>query len=280
MSDGAVELLQLRANELLAAAAIYGDGLVLEVRGSSPPVPNLRFMPPTHRRRRRRPRPRRLQDVHPAELLVAAEEGAFDAATHSHLAAVDTRLALALRPDAGAACTARLHLRMPHRYPEAPLEVEAVSSATCGRQWEADCQRRLQGLATAAAGRECLHELLAVLLDTLQPAGGGSSEQPGGAPAAAAGQQPAALQSLGEQEQEQEQVLLLRLDHMRDRPGYSRTLRRWARELGLAGRLLFCGGGRCSRGLILVLLEGPAGGAREFQKRLRTCNVDVDSAGR
>ncbi|KAL4441893.1 hypothetical protein ABPG77_003809 [Micractinium sp. CCAP 211/92] len=92
-------------------------------------------------------------------------------------------------------------------------------------------------------------------------------------------------------------LALLRLDHMHARAAYSRTLRRWAGELGLGGRLLFCsGGGGCNgRGpagsggggggggaapIILILLEGPASDVKEFVVRLRTRNVDVDSRGR
>ncbi|PSC73020.1 RWD domain-containing 3 [Micractinium conductrix] len=84
---------------------------------------------------------------------------------------------------------------------------------------------------------------------------------------------------------------------------YSRTLKGWARDLGLGGRLLFCGGRRrrrrssssssdgrsgskggssssASPPIILILLEGPAPAVKEFVFRLRTRNVDVDSKGR
>lgn len=73
---------------------------------------------------------------------------------------------------------------------------------------------------------------------------------------------------------EPRQVALLRLDHMHDRRGYSKTIRRWARDLGLGGRLLFCSG------RILILLEGPAEAVRQYLVLQRTQIVDVDSRGR
>lgn len=95
------------------------------------------------------------------------------------------------------------------------------------------------------------------------------------------------------------QLALLRLDHMHDRASYSRTIKRWARELGLGGRLLFCSGGSGSNGsgesggvtagtrassasppIILIVLEGEEAGVKEYLVRQRTRVVDVDSKGR
>ena len=45
-------------------------------------------------------------------------------------------------------------------------------------------------------------------------------------------------------------TLLLRIDHMRSRTHYVKTIKRWTEQLDLKGRLLFC------QKLILLLLQG------------------------
>lgn len=66
-------------------------------------------------------------------------------------------------------------------------------------------------------------------------------------------------------------ILLLKLDHMRNKTRYIKTLTRWIDELNLNGRLFF------ANYLILILLTGETGNVREYLRRHKTCNVDVDS---
>ncbi|KAI8465637.1 MAG: hypothetical protein J3K34DRAFT_83786 [Monoraphidium minutum] len=61
---------------------------------------------------------------------------------------------------------------------------------------------------------------------------------------------------------------------MRSRAMYTKTIRRWCKELGLTGRLVFC------HSLILIALQGAAADVAEYLRRARTETVDVDSAGR
>jgi hypothetical protein len=69
-------------------------------------------------------------------------------------------------------------------------------------------------------------------------------------------------------------LVLLRLHHMHDRPGYSRAIARAASAAGLAGRLVFAGR------LILILLHGTARGLEGYLTWARTATTDVDSRGR
>lgn len=69
-------------------------------------------------------------------------------------------------------------------------------------------------------------------------------------------------------------ILLLRLDHMRNKNRYIKTITRWIDELNLNGRLFL------ASYLILILLTGETGNVREYLRRHKTCNVDVDSSGK
>ncbi|XP_078352976.1 LOW QUALITY PROTEIN: RWD domain-containing protein 3-like [Oculina patagonica] len=69
-------------------------------------------------------------------------------------------------------------------------------------------------------------------------------------------------------------ILLLKLDHMRNKNRYIRTITRWIDELNLNGRLFF------ASYLILILLTGETDNVREYLRRHKTCNVDVDSSGK
>ena len=66
-------------------------------------------------------------------------------------------------------------------------------------------------------------------------------------------------------------ILLLKLDHMRNKTRYIKTITRWIDELNLNGRLFF------ANHLIFILLTGGTGNVREYLRRQKTCNVDVDS---
>lgn len=69
-------------------------------------------------------------------------------------------------------------------------------------------------------------------------------------------------------------VLLLKLDHIRNRSRYIKTMTRWTEELKLSGRILFVGH------LIFILLTGVAEDIKEYLRRHKSCNIDVDSSGK
>ena len=69
-------------------------------------------------------------------------------------------------------------------------------------------------------------------------------------------------------------LVLLVLDHMRNRTRYVKFLSSWAQELDIKGFLFFTGH------LILLLLEGVHGDVKEYLRRHKSCNVDVDSSGK
>ena len=69
-------------------------------------------------------------------------------------------------------------------------------------------------------------------------------------------------------------LVLLVLDHMRNRTRYVKFLSSWAQELDIKGFLFFTGH------LILLLLEGEHGDVKEYLRRHKSCNVDVDSSGK
>lgn len=219
------------------------------------------------------------QDVTPAELVAAVREGSFDAQAHEDLQDRGTRLTLSVMcADAGSTgARCQLHVSLPPGYPSsAAARVLAVSSEQLSREQEAGCVQRLQQAACSAAGaagvgQECLCQVVEALLSELAAAAREARAASAGAAAACR-----------EQQQEQEQyVALLRLDHMHDPRLYRRTLRRWAAELRLSGRLLVSGGGGERRAaILLLLLHGEEAAVRDFVLRMRTRNVDVDSKGR
>ena len=69
-------------------------------------------------------------------------------------------------------------------------------------------------------------------------------------------------------------ILLLKLDHMRNKSRYIKTITRWVEELKLGGRVFLAGH------LIFILLTGAVEDVREYLRRHKTCNVDVDSSGK
>lgn len=70
-------------------------------------------------------------------------------------------------------------------------------------------------------------------------------------------------------------IALLRLDHMRSKTSYVKTLHRWSKDLNLTGRILF------HERLILLVLEGrDQQSLKDFVVQLRTSKVDIDSHGR
>jgi len=71
---------------------------------------------------------------------------------------------------------------------------------------------------------------------------------------------------------EDEKMILLMLDHMRDRQRYVRTIRKWAKNLDLTGRILFYRH-------ILIILEGNDSNLKQYIQLQRTHKVDVNSKG-
>eukprot|EP00887_Chlorella_sp_A99_P003627 scaffold7.g3627.t1 len=258
--------------------------------------------------------PEALLSVSPDSLRPVLLEGSYDATTFPELAGRAVHAALQVAAPgavAGRAETAQLHLMLPPAYPGEPAQA-LVTAGQRRRDWEAGCSQALQRVADEAAtagggGREVLYELVQALQAALAapeqpvlaaPAGDGGGGEGGGSSGgagrerrrvsvrrpppqqagAAVQQQAAAPAAHGSGDEQGTHVALLRLDHMRDRAGYSRLIRGWAGELGLSGRLLFLGSGGSA--VILLLLEGPAAALREYLVRHRTQNVDVDSKGR
>lgn len=66
---------------------------------------------------------------------------------------------------------------------------------------------------------------------------------------------------------------ILHIDHMRSKNKYCKTLEKWASELTLCGKILFC------NKLIIVLLQGETENIKNFVVRLKTVSIDVDSKG-
>lgn len=292
-----MDTLQRRFDELLSVLAILGpDHCTVEVgrptqghaMSHTDRKCGLSCSPPP-------PACHRLQALDPPELFAAVLQGEYDCSSCQHLAEQPTQLTLLLHPPG--VPPARLHLRLPPAYPgSAAATVTAVTCDALGRQWEQHALQQLQAVA-AEAPDECLFQLTEALAALLQQGRQAASAQLGRQhdhePTATAQQaQPAAAQQVQQQQMQQQaqqthsqqhpdadsgrQLALLKLDHMHSRGSYSRLIRRWACELGLSGRLLFCG----SSPIILILLLGAAGDIKEFLLRMRTRNVDVDSKGR
>ena len=69
-------------------------------------------------------------------------------------------------------------------------------------------------------------------------------------------------------------MILLKIDHMRSKNRYIKTITRWINELNLTGRLFLL------NAFIFLLLTGEASDVKEYLRKHKTCNVDVDSSGK
>lgn len=69
-------------------------------------------------------------------------------------------------------------------------------------------------------------------------------------------------------------IVLIKLDHMRNKPRYLKLISRWVEELTLNGRIFFLGN------LIFILITGECENVKKYLCRHKTCNVDVDSSGK
>ncbi|XP_045442776.1 RWD domain-containing protein 3 isoform X1 [Pipistrellus kuhlii] len=133
-----------------------------------------------------------------------------------------------------------LVFHLPAGYPACPPGV-SVGSERLTRAQCAALRDQLLEQARAFPPEPMVHQLVLWaqqnLRHLLAPPGSGAG--PGGCATAGPG------------EAEAPWTALVRLDHMRAKASYTRTLRHWASALGLAGRLLFAGR------VILLLLQGP-----------------------
>ena len=70
------------------------------------------------------------------------------------------------------------------------------------------------------------------------------------------------------------ELVVAKLDHMRNRTCYLRTLTTWSNDLHIPIMVFF------AHKLILLVVEGSPDLVREFLRRFRSCNIDVDSSGK
>ncbi len=71
-------------------------------------------------------------------------------------------------------------------------------------------------------------------------------------------------------------VCIAKIDHMRREHKYMKVLNSWARDLTVSGKVISCGQSR-----IYVIIVSPCtGNLKEFVRRWKTQNVDVDAQGR
>ena len=85
----------------------------------------------------------------------------------------------------------------------------------------------------------------------------------------------AAKPSKSKTHSEHQSVCIARIDHMRNEVKYFKTLRSWASELEICGKIVNAG-----LHAIYVILVGSTNRLSEFLRRWKTQNVDVDSQGK
>lgn len=200
------------------------------------------------------------------ELLAAVNEtqAGDPSSGQSVLAAVNKIAFQVVFYSSSSECCATLRIEAPSEYPLQPLSLHA-SSLKAPRAWEDHVMQQLKTLCitSAAEGRECLSEAIQVMLESLA-----RQDELGKQPEASSTQQ------APQQDLPPLALALLRLDHMRNKGAYTRTIKAWAKELGLTGRLVFQGL------LILIVLEGESSDVAQYILRQRTQVVDLDSHGR
>uniref|UniRef100_A0A383WAE9 RWD domain-containing protein 3 n=1 Tax=Tetradesmus obliquus TaxID=3088 RepID=A0A383WAE9_TETOB len=180
----------------------------------------------------------------------------------------------------GSSLQANLVFDMPPGYPAAAAMRCHVTSPQLSRDATDTLSQQLQQQAEALQGAECLHELADALQQQLQQLEQHQQAQP--APSSQPQQCGAPSRSSGDGGSSRSSRsadvpvarLLLRLDHMRSKASYSRTIKQWAAELSLTGLLLFW------QSLILILLEGCPADLAQYLYLARTVCVDVDASGR
>jgi hypothetical protein len=70
------------------------------------------------------------------------------------------------------------------------------------------------------------------------------------------------------------ELVILRLDHMRNRTCYLKTLSGWTKDLDIRMIVFF------AHKVILIIFEGQSENVKEFLRRFRSCNIDVDCSGK
>ena len=77
-----------------------------------------------------------------------------------------------------------------------------------------------------------------------------------------------------ERDEAKKRCVVLTLDHMRSKDKYIKLITGWMNELNLIGRIVFY------KKMIWVVLHGTHNNVKDYLKRHKICNVDVDSNGR
>ncbi|XP_046550160.1 RWD domain-containing protein 3-like [Haliotis rubra] len=142
-------------------------------------------------------------------------------------------------------------------YPHTPPDV-SILSAAIDKSVSKTLRDTANQHATDNTGSPMLIELISVLQDKLSTLSLHQTEDEIGSPMS---------------REPERMTLMLRLDHMRAKSQYIKTIRRWTGELGLDGRLVFW------NKLILILLQGHQSSLKEYLVRHKSVNIDVDSRG-
>ena len=189
--------------------------------------------------------------------------------------------------------TVTLAASLPTNYPAAEAPALELSATHLSRDAITRVLRELQSLASertvraAPDGFECLSELAQAVSDLSAVEAAADDEA----------RRRAAESNPGPNGDEGHAHAVVRIDHMNDSKGYTKTLRRWSRELGVDARVFYelpkssgevpkgsevgregpPSGGRVEG--VYVVLGGAGDDVRSFLTRLRTEFVDVDAKG-
>lgn len=190
--------------------------------------------------------------------------------------------------------TVTLVASLPTNYPAAQAPALELSATHLSRDAITRVLRELQSLASertvraAPDGFECLSELAQAVADLSAAAADEADDE---------ARRRAAESNPGPNGDEGHAHAVVRIDHMNDSKGYTKTLRRWSRELGVDARVFYelpkssgevpkgsevgregpPSGGRVEG--VYVVLGGAGDDVRSFLTRLRTEFVDVDAKG-
>lgn len=190
--------------------------------------------------------------------------------------------------------TVTLGASLPTNYPAAEAPALELSATHLSRDAIARVLRELRSLASertaraAPDGFECLSELAQAAAD-LSAAAAADDEA----------RRRAAESNPGANGDEGRAHAVVRIDHMNDGRGYTKTLRRWSRELAVDARVFYAcpeSSGEVRKGSegsiegppsgpagrvegVYAVLGGDGDDVRSFLTRLRTEFVDVDAKG-
>ena len=224
-----------------------------------------------------------LQSMYPEEefevsetslAAAAAAVAAADAVAASELSPVSFSITVALEGvgDSPSGPTLRLGVTLPQEYPCAAPALVIGCALLQRKQREALQQQLLETARTRTEGlgedgEECIYDLLQEAVELATPL---VVEAHTAAGAAADGENAA------------QQVAVVRIDHMNASKQYMAKLRKWAEQLGLAGRVFFHPtekkSGERVEGVCVVLV-GAVDSVSGWLSRLRSEYIDVDSKG-